>query len=273
MGGVLGIARPGSVFESCGDKGAVMTSKKDLLKKLLKGIETGDPEAAAVVNEARYIQHNPQTHEGSEGLAALFARLAKTNPKVSFVRVFEDGDFAFAHNLYDFDRLRVAFEVFRFEDGRAVEHWDNIQPQRGPNPSGREMLDGEVDMRDLDRTEANRARVREFAEEILVRRQVDRLAAYVAEDLIQHDPDLADGAEALRQALAGGAAGRGLYERVHRVLAEGNFVLCMSEGRKGAKPTSFYDLFRLKGGVIVEHWSTIETIAPVDQWKNTNGKF
>ena len=69
-----------------------MTSKKLLLKTLLKGIETGDPASAAVVNEEKYIQHNPQTHEGSEGLAVLFARLAKTNPKVTFVRVFEDGD-------------------------------------------------------------------------------------------------------------------------------------------------------------------------------------
>jgi len=40
-------------------------SRKDLIRKLLKGIETGDPEAATVVNEAVYIQHNPQTHEGS----------------------------------------------------------------------------------------------------------------------------------------------------------------------------------------------------------------
>ena len=43
--------------------------------KLLKGIETGDPESAAVVNENKYIQHNPRTGEGSPGLAELFARL------------------------------------------------------------------------------------------------------------------------------------------------------------------------------------------------------
>ena len=47
-----------------------MPSKKELLKTFLKGIETGDAMAAAVVNEDRYIQHNPQTHAGSEGIAA-----------------------------------------------------------------------------------------------------------------------------------------------------------------------------------------------------------
>ncbi|MGX9351021.1 nuclear transport factor 2 family protein [Shimia sp. W99] len=252
-----------------------MTSKKDLLQKLLKGIETGDPEAAAVVNEARYVQHNPQTHEGSEGLAALFARLSKTNPKVTFVRVFEDGDFAFAHNLYDFDRLRVAFEVFRFEDGLAVEHWDNIQPERGPNPSGRGMLDGETGITDLDRTEANRARARAFVEEVLIGRQRARLPEYVAADLIQHDPDIGDGADALWAVLQNEATvpGARQYDRLHRVLAEGNFVLCMSEGRRGNLPTSYYDLFRLEADRIVEQWTTVETIAPKDQWKNNKGKF
>ena len=134
-----------------------MPSKKELLQTFLKGIETGDAMAAAVVNEAKYIQHNPQTHEGSEGIASLFARLSKTDPKVTFVRVFEDGDFAFAHNEYDFASLRVAFEVFRFENGQAVEHWDNIQPNQPPNLSGRGMLDGSTQITDLEKTEENRA--------------------------------------------------------------------------------------------------------------------
>lgn len=78
-----------------------MDTKKDLLKRFLKGIETGSAMAAAVVDENKYIQHNPETREGGEGIAALFARISKTNPKVTFCRVFEDGDFAFAHNEYD----------------------------------------------------------------------------------------------------------------------------------------------------------------------------
>ncbi len=250
-------------------------SKRELIQTLLKGIETGDANAAAVVNEAKYIQHNPQTHEGSEGLAALFARLAKTNPRVTFVRVFEDGDYAFAHNEYDFSSLRVAFEVFRFEDGQAVEHWDNIQPADGPNPSGRGMLDGETGIADLDRTEANRAFVRAFVEEVFVQRQLDRLENYADDGLIQHNPDTADGVPALRAALEAefGDDFAIRYDTVHKVLAEGNFVLCMSEGARRGIQSSFYDLFRVARGKIVEHWDTIEAIAPRSEWKNNNGKF
>jgi predicted SnoaL-like aldol condensation-catalyzing enzyme len=75
--------------------------RKQLIRALLKGIETGDEAATAVVNLDKYIQHNPQTQEGGEGLAALFKRLSKTSPKVNIVRIFSDGDFVFGHTEYD----------------------------------------------------------------------------------------------------------------------------------------------------------------------------
>ena len=152
--------------------------RKEQICTLLKGIETGDPAAVAVVNEEKYIQHNPQTHEGSEGLAALFKRLSKTSPRVNIVRVFADGDYVFAHTEYDFSSRRVGFEVFRFEGDRAVEHWDNIQPRRGPNPSGHSMVDGPTEVAELGRTEANRSLVRELIEEVLIDGHMERLAQY-----------------------------------------------------------------------------------------------
>ena len=54
----------------------MLLTKSEQIRALLKSIETGDPGPVAVVNEAKYVQHNPQTHEGSEGLAALFKRLS-----------------------------------------------------------------------------------------------------------------------------------------------------------------------------------------------------
>ena len=63
------------------------------------------------------------------------------------------------------------------------------------------------------------------------------------------------------------------YDRIHRVLAEGSFVLCVSEGSLDGVHSAFYDLYRLAGGRIVEHWDTIETVPPRSEWKNDNGKF
>ena len=250
--------------------------KKDKIRALLKSIETGDPGPVAVVNEAKYIQHNPQTHEGSEGLAALFQRLSKTGPRVNIVRAFEDGDFVFAHTEYDFASRKIGFEIFRFEDGQAVEHWDNIQERQGPNQSGRTMVDGPTDAVDLDLTESNRSLVRSFVDIVLVDKRIDRLIDFVDEDnFAEHNPRLADGQSALRSALEEeDASGRRIdYQRIHRVLAEGDFVLCVSEGRLGGGHTAFYDLFRLANGRLVEHWDTTEKIAPRSEWKNNNGKF
>ena len=254
-----------------------MTSiKKDQICNLLKGIETGDATTVTVVNEDKYIQHNPQTHEGSEGLAALFKRLSKTNPTVNIVRVFEDGDYVFAHTEYNFDSSNIGFEIFRFEDGLAVEHWDNIQPRLGPNPSGHTMVDGPTEATDLDRTETNREIVKSFVDNVLMDRQLEKLDNYFGEeDYTQHDPHIADGLTTLRLALEATVDGilRLEYSQNHRVLAEGGFVLSVSEGYLSGVHSAFYDLFRISKDQLVEHWNTIEAIPPRNEWKNDNGKF
>ena len=121
--------------------------RKDLICALLKGIETGDEAATAVGNLDKYIQHNPETHGGSESLAALFKQIAKSSPRVTIARVFADGDYVFAHTEYDFSSMNNGFEVFRLEGDQTVEHRDNIQAKEGPNPSGHSMLDGPTQAR------------------------------------------------------------------------------------------------------------------------------
>ena len=250
--------------------------RKDRIRKLLKGIESGDPTSVEVVNENRYIQHNPQTHEGSEGLAALFKRLSKTSPRVNIVRAFEDGDYVFAHTEYDFEHSNIGFEIFRFEDNQAVEHWDNIQRRKGPNASGHSMIDGVTEVSDLELTEHNRTLIKNYVDEILLQRKFGRLDQYVhPQSFTQHNPVLTDGISALREALEHKSENHYqlTYQKRHMVLAEGNFVLSVCEGLQDGVPTSFFDLYRLSEGLIVEHWDTIEAIPPRSEWKNENGKF
>lgn len=255
------------------------TSRRDQIRALLKGIETGDPESVAVVDEAKYVQHNPMTREGSEGLAELFKRISATSPRVTIVRMFEDGDYVFGHVEYDFAEVVTGFEVFRFEDANAVEHWDNLQHKHdGPNPSGRSMNDGPTTATDLHETETNRGLVRAFVDEVLVDRRLDRFEQYVddAGGFIEHNPGRADGPATYRAALeerSADGAPELAYERVHRVLAEGSFVLSACEGAIAGVHAALYDLFRVHRGRIVEHWDSIEAIPPRSEWQNDNGKF
>jgi len=251
-------------------------SRKGQIRALLKSIETGDPAPIAVVNQEKYIQHNPQTREGSEGLEALFKRLSKTSPRVNIVRAFEDGDYVFAHTEYDFANSNTGFEVFRFEGDRVVEHWDNIQRRLGPNPSGHSMVDGPTEATGHALTETNREIVRSFIDDVLAHRKLEKLESYLDEaGFTQHDPQIGDGMSNYRLALESrsGAGPTINYDRIHRVLAEGSFVLAVSEGSLGGIHTSFYDLFRVDGEKLVEHWNTIEAIPPRSEWKNDNGKF
>ncbi len=253
-----------------------MLSNKNKIRKLLNGIETGDPDAALVVNENKYIQNNPYTKAGNIGLAELFKQIAKAGPRVKMIRVFEDKDFVFAHMEYHFSSLKAAFEVFRFEGGFAVEHWDNMQLMQKDNASGRSMLDGSLITEDHDLTEFNRSRVSLFANEILIKRNLDLLTDFVCDDnFIQHSPLLADGISALPATLSDTSKKKYkiTYSKIHRVLAEGNFVLSVSEGLMDERHCSFYDLYRIAQGKIVEHWETIEPIPPRTEWKNDNGKF
>lgn len=249
----------------------------ELIKALLKGIETGDENAVAVIHPERYVQHNPQTQEGGEGLAALFKRLSKTSPRVNIVRAFSDGDFVFAHTEYDFATSRIGFEVFRFEGDLTVEHWDNIQPRLEPNASGHSMVSGPIELGDEEKTESNRRIVQSLVEKVLIPGNFVQLVDYIHDKCYtEHSPDRTDGLEALQEALAARDSNGGLeiqYQKNHRILAAGNFVLTVSEGIKRGKHTSFYDLYRLEQDKIVEHWDTTETVPPRSEWKNDNGKF
>jgi predicted SnoaL-like aldol condensation-catalyzing enzyme len=113
-------------------------------------------------------------------------------------------------------------------------------------------------------------------DDILVNGRMERLAGYYDGDkYIQHNPQIADGLSGLGAALRA-MAESGItmkYDHIHRVLGEGSFVLVVSEGSFASKPTAFYDLFRVDGGKIAEHWDTIEATPSKDQWKNENGKF
>lgn len=257
------------------------TQRKDQIHALLKGIETGDEAAVAVISPVQYIQHNPETHEGREGLAALFKRLSQSAPRVNLARTFSDGDYVFAHTEYDFSRRRIGFEVFRFEGDLTVEHWDNIQSRQDANASGHSMIDGATEVTDRDKTEANRALIQSFINDVLITAQAEQLDTLLAryintKQYTEHSPDFSDDIQALRLALTASDSNSGIrlnYQHLHRLLAEGNFVLSVCEGHRNGIHTSFYDLYRIENSQIVEHWDTTEAVPALDTWKNDNGKF
>lgn len=251
-------------------------SNKEKAVALLRSLETGAKEPVGYINPTKYIQHNLAVGDGLIGFGNVLKHAPERGFKANVIRAFQDGNYVFTHTIYDFFGPKVGFDIFRFENDLIVEHWDNLAEITPLNPSGHSQTDGASTVTDLNKTEENKIKVKNFIETILVRGEMDKIQNFIdADNYIQHNSNIADGLSGLGSALET-LAKQGVYmeyKTLHKVLGEGNFILTISEGKFGGKETSFYDLFRVDNGKIVEHWDTIETIIPKSEWKNNNGKF
>jgi predicted SnoaL-like aldol condensation-catalyzing enzyme len=258
------------------EAGKMKLSNKEKAVALLESIETGDPKPAAFINPDKYIQHNLMVADGLKGFGEVMKQLPEGSAKAKVVRAFQDGDYVFSHTEYDFFGPKIGFDIFRFEKGSIVEHWDNLQEIVTKTASGRSQTDGLTEATDLDKTQLNKLLVEGFIKDVLKGGNPSKITDYIStEKYYQHNPAVADGLDALGKALQEMVkAGMPMtYTKNHMVLGEGNFVLAVSEGQFFNKHVAFYDLFRIENGRIVEHWDTIEEIPSRENWKNSNGKF
>lgn len=256
-----------------------MTVKAIVLKALAALFMDYDPEAAEQLLAPDYIQHNPGVPTGAAPIIGFIPVIKENGVKAETHRILTEGDLVVLHSTYENaqifggDKL-VAFDVFRVEDGKVAEHWDNLTAVTPPNPSGRTQTDGPTEITDLDKTAENKTLVTNFVETVLQNGNVDQITDFVStETYLQHNSQVADGLDGLGQALAAWAE-QGItmeYDKTHLVVAEGNFVFTGSEGKLGGEPTAFYDLFRVENGKIVEHWDVIASIPA--EMAHDNGKF
>ncbi|WP_299049595.1 hypothetical protein [uncultured Polaribacter sp.] len=258
-----------------------MESKTELTNKekssaLLESLENGDKSTIAYINPTNYKQHNLGVADGLEGFGAVLQNAPEGGFKAKVIRSFQDGNYTFSHTIYDFFGPKVGFDIFKYENGQIVEHWDNLSEITAINPSNRTQTDGSTTLSDLDKTNSNKELVKDFVNTVLVNSGFDKMGNYFdGDNYIQHNSMIGDGLSGLGKALEK-MAKNGItmvYEKNHIVLGEGNFVLAVSEGQFAGKHTSFYDLFRIENGKIAEHWDVMETIAPTTEHKNSNGKF
>lgn len=256
----------------------ITTSNKEKAVTVLKSFETGDPAAIEKwINPDKYIQHNLGFASGRETLIGAIVQLKGAGVTIDPKRVIVDGDYVVVHHEANFFGSKSAvFDIFRFENGLIVEHWDNIQPIAAPNPSGHTLVDGSTEITDLDKTEANKALIRKFAEDVFLGKNPAAFPTYFnGDNYIQHNPMIGDGLSTVMKFFQEQATQdvKFSYDKIHMIIGEGNFVLVAGEGTANDAGVAIYDLFRVENGKIAEHWDIVEAIPSKDQWKNDNGKF
>lgn len=271
-----------TVTEEAAPEETAESGQIDKALALIGTFASGDTETAAGLLDENYIQHNLAYGTGRDAFVGSVEYLATAEAPttVENIRAFEDGDKVFLQTIYNFAGAgeQVAFDVFRFnEDGLIAEHWDNLADLAAEaNPSGHTQTDGTMEITDLDKTEENRELVKNFLYDVMQGNNLDKTPEYFDGDAyIQHNTGIADGLSGLNDALAA-LAEQGIqmiYDETHMILADGNFVLAVSEGTFGGVSTAYYDLWRVENGKIAEHWDVMETISDQSDWANDNGKF
>ena len=249
-----------------------------VLRVIEDGLVGGDLQVIEELVREDYIQHNARAEDGRAGFIAFIEQSQSAGPMAAEIhRILADDDQVALHVSYGIDdpttatdERAVAFDVFRLEGGQLAEHWDSLVPAvtAAESVSGRSNTDGPTTISNREDTEANRELAREFVDRVFTQGQYDLLGDYIADPYAQHNPQAGDGIDGLTDFVAAATA-MGIaigYTRTPLIVADGNFVLAGSEGYLGpvdARPFQvFYDLWRVEGGKLVEHWDIIPQMPP-----------
>ena len=290
---VLTVLALTGILASCGVSQTKSTSEinqsnnlemnnKEIIGTFLGAVAEQDTVTMRQIANADYIQHNPFVPTGLEPFIGLLPVLKEHGTYAENVRIFQDGNFVFMHNIwknakpFGADEM-VAFDIIRVdENGNVAEHWDAMTVLVKETASGRTQTDGPTTVEDLDKTEANKALAVALIEDVLMGKNPEKITEHIStEQYDQHNPEIKDGLTGIVEAVEYLTSQNNMfkYTKIHKVLGEGNFVLTVSEGEwNGGKRHVFYDLFRMKDGKIVEHWDVIQEI-PTEGLAHDNGMF
>lgn len=264
---------------------ARLAYQKYVAARVLKGVfEQGDTEVVDRYVRPDYIQHNPLAPDGAETLKNLGKAVHQQFPDAAYdiKRVISEGDLVLVHSnvvMTPGTRGQAVFDIFRFQGGKIAEHWDVGQNVPEGSANGNDMFStvswprtGEPGAGWL--TAYNKRLVTKAFDQLLVRKDLSALDRYWGSEYHQHNPAIADGVEGARAGLGG------FFEQFpqlkvtpKRVIAEGDLVAVHSHyvAVPGERGQAVVDLFRVRGGKIVEHWDVLQDVPATSA--NDNGMF
>ncbi len=183
-------------------------SKKETVGTFLGAVLKGDTTTMRELANTDYIQHNPFIPTGLEPFIDMLPILKESGTTAENVRMFQDGNYVFMHNIwrnakpFGADEM-VSFDIIRLdEDGKVAEHWDAMTALVAETANGRTQTDGPTTVEDVDKTEENKALAKSLIEDVLMGKNPDKITEYIsAEQYDQHNPGIKDGLNGIIEAV------------------------------------------------------------------------
>jgi predicted SnoaL-like aldol condensation-catalyzing enzyme len=245
-------------------------------------VEALDTEATKPLLAPSYIQHDPNIDTGSEGVLAFFAQFGEKvavqeRVQAKLVALVAERDFVVIAWVDEHTEPRpyatTFFDMFRIENGVLAEHWDFGRVAKGETPRAyvppTAHANQEAALASSDpRLAANKRLVHDMWRTLLDAQLVDEAPRFLAAGYAQHSPIVntgRDGFVAFLKQFAQPSAIQPAIPNFVQIVAEGDLVAISTlstEVDANGKPyeTTWFDLFRVDGGLLVEHWdpATIE---------------
>ena len=109
--------------------------------------------------------------------------------------------------------------------------------------------------------EANKKLVADMYQAIFGDKKIEAADEYILEGYIQHNPMVADGRQALKDALTQWLKNTPKSKiDIKHIGADGDFVYLHTRAKAGSATVSVIDIFRIEGGKIAEHWDVIQEV-------------
>ncbi len=211
-----------------------------------------------------FIQHSSLYADGVDGYLPLFRLINKQNEILTY-NLFRDEDHVVAHISYggrwNNSVPQVALEVFRIEDGRIAEHWDNIEDLvvADQTPASIERSPSDVG--------ANEILVRNMIADVFVNEEPTNVGLYFSPDFIDHSSTPLSFNDLMS------SEGNPRYDDIELIFGSDNLILAGVQGAPDvfSNIDTYFDLYVINDGLITERWQTIQLLP--EAFLHMNGKW
>ncbi|WBX76866.1 nuclear transport factor 2 family protein [Tenacibaculum ovolyticum] len=226
-----------------------------------------------------YIQHAPAYADGVAPLKEELQANADSKNKIEILRVIGEKDYAALHSLWTVGSEQYIYvDIWRVENGKLVEHWDQYQSPPSEVKNDNTMHAGpDTDINAKKNLTQNKERAVAVLKTFDNLEDLSAVENFVTDDYIQHNPTATDkksGFIDLLKFLKG--INYQSKTTIAKVIAQGDMVVIHSKvedlDAKENAISGVVDIFRFDdNGMIIEHWDVIETMT--GQSLNNNNPF